>query len=492
MALWVATIILLARALSEIGTTAIAVSPGASLQHVMRARDISYGLLTCLYFVLICIHASGVSRPSDRGNEDTSAINSNMRKHILDVLRDCTEDTKIRSPDFDGVLRDLESRLDALLAPGNPSSLAQGSTMSEADNKKAAVAFIQSLRERVLPGLNPREGRSWQDEERARHETVFDRITRSAGSALSRGTRKVSDGSLGTRRSSRGLSPAQSETGLLAAAAAGATSTSSRTSLNPGRAQQMRQTSNQSMRSNGSVRNLSPTAGPTTMQQFGMDPIPERPRGGGDAASMAPSMRTAPSIFPPGSLQQQPQTSSFQARQQPQPHGVGNAFPFAAPRQQQQPQPPPPPPASTRSSLQFPPTPPPASIITPSPPHQVTYEYPPVGMQPPPQPQSMYGAYYNRASPQQQQQEGRRPAAPVFTVPPDPVPAAPVVEAAAGSSSLHGPPVTGSPVTRGERHLGRLRAERAAESRYARPPPSQTQSSLGQEVEMMDVREPGR
>ncbi|KLU89758.1 hypothetical protein MAPG_08727 [Magnaporthiopsis poae ATCC 64411] len=195
MALWAATVILLARALSEIGTTAIAVSPNASFHDVTRARDISYGLLTCLYFVLICVHASGVSRPSDRGNEDTRAIESNIRKHILDMLRDRTDGAKLRSPDFDDILHDLESRLDALLAPGNPANLAQGSTMSEANNKRAAMTFIHKLRERVLPDLNPREGRSWQEEERARNETVFDRFTRSAGSVWSRGTRKAAAGS---------------------------------------------------------------------------------------------------------------------------------------------------------------------------------------------------------------------------------------------------------------------------------------------------------
>ncbi|KAL8366167.1 hypothetical protein RB595_004781 [Gaeumannomyces hyphopodioides] len=470
IALFLATVILLGRGLSDVGTTAQAISPPAPLQSITLARDIAYGVLTSLYFIFIGIHAAGVSRPADRGNEGTRAIHSNMRKHILGVLHERTEGARKRSPELDDILHELEGRLDELFptaADAPRSALADGSTMSAADNQRAALACLHDLRVRVLPGLQPRD---WREEESTRDESLLGFVRRSAVS----GMRKVSGQSLGTVRSSR----AGSEAGLLAGM-----STSSRGSLNPGagrtqRQQQMRQASNQSMMSGrSSVRDLSPTGltGATTTQGFTIDPIPEHQRG--DAASVAPSLQTAPSIFPRASFQQQ----SFQARQQQQQQQQNppGAFPsFGAPRQQQQQQHQPPPPHSVRSSVQFPPTPAPASIITPSPPPQATYNYPPVGMTPPPQP--MYG----RGPPARQ--EGRRPAAPVFTVPPDPVPAAPV-ETAAGPS-MQGPLV--DPATRAERHVSRLRSNRAAENRYGRPLPSQTRSPLGQEVEMMDVRRP--
>ncbi|KAL8281753.1 hypothetical protein RB597_009457 [Gaeumannomyces tritici] len=508
IALFLATVVLLARTLSEVGTTAQAISPPANLQSITLARDIAYGVLTTLYFILIGIHAAGVSRPADGGNEGTRAIHSNMRKHILAVLHERTGGARERSPELNDILHEIEDHLDTLLpalaAPpggggGGGSSYGSNANMSAADNRRAALDCLRDLRTRVLPGLQPRD---WREEERARDESLLSRVARSAVS----GMRRVSDQSLLTTRSSRGPTPAHSEAGLLAGM-----STSSRGSLNPNmggggggsrtqRQQQMRQTSNQSLMSGrSSVRNLSPT-GPTTMQQFDIDPIPEHERGGGDAASVAPSLRTAPSIFPPASFQQQarspqPQPQpSFQARQQQQQqqHNMPGAFPsFESLRRQQQQQPPPPQqPPSVRSSVQFPPTPAPASIMTPSPPPQATYAYPPVGMTPPPQ--SMYGGggggrYGGRgsATQQQQQHEGRRPAAPVFTVPPDPVAAA---AGPAAGPSMPGPLV--DQATRGERHASHLRSNRAAENRYARPLPSQTRSPLGEEVEMMDVRRP--
>jgi hypothetical protein len=164
------------RSLVEFVFALMAYTPEFTRQNLRLPRDIAYGLLTCLYLVLMCAMARAAASPYESGSDNARHICSNIRKHILQRLESQTNSARIESPPFDAILQELEENLDGALATGG---LATGSSGSEPVNRKAALRYISLLRDE-FGNLDPKKGNEYQ----SRARTVSSLFSRKpAGSA---------------------------------------------------------------------------------------------------------------------------------------------------------------------------------------------------------------------------------------------------------------------------------------------------------------------
>jgi len=72
------------------------------------ARDVSYGLLSCLYLLFISVYASGASSPNDMGKADTQDVRANLRRYIDEKLRIETDDARKEARPFIDIIVEVE------------------------------------------------------------------------------------------------------------------------------------------------------------------------------------------------------------------------------------------------------------------------------------------------------------------------------------------------------------------------------------------------
>lgn len=140
-----ATSLFSARCLIEFALIAHASRSEATRGSLLLARDVSYGLLTCLYLLAITIYASKVSSPDDKGKVDTQDIRANVRRYIDIKLNDETQEASREARPFldimEEVEEDFENDTDGLRA-----RFYTGSTLSNDANKQTIEEYFRQLR----------------------------------------------------------------------------------------------------------------------------------------------------------------------------------------------------------------------------------------------------------------------------------------------------------------------------------------------------------
>jgi hypothetical protein len=209
--LWLATVMLFVRSVIELGITAVANGPNATRQSTGLARDVSYGLMTSLYLLLMCIMAKVVASPSESGGKNVRQIQSNIRGYIVETLKHVTDDGRRQSPDLLDFIRTLEADLPNLL----DGRLSEGSTMTPEDNYKHALAYIETLKGQAHR-YDPRAGTAYQATESRTSSGLSTLIGRLSGGRLASGSsdsslkktlRKTSGQSLRLSGGSRDFTP---------------------------------------------------------------------------------------------------------------------------------------------------------------------------------------------------------------------------------------------------------------------------------------------
>ncbi|KAH8894316.1 hypothetical protein GQ53DRAFT_821401 [Thozetella sp. PMI_491] len=154
--LWLvaASIILFARYLAECVLTWEFLGP---VKDTHLSKDVSYGLLTCMYLIFMYFQMWMKSSKKDTGDPCARNIQSRIRQEIIDKLRANTQDARLPSPEFMHVLDELKIDIDSILesVPSAPSSMSQG------DMRDAALRYIGTL-SNMYSTLGCREGTSSQ------------------------------------------------------------------------------------------------------------------------------------------------------------------------------------------------------------------------------------------------------------------------------------------------------------------------------------------
>jgi len=152
---------LLTRGAAEFGLIIEATGPTKTRQDVLFVRDVTYGLLSTLYFAFMCIMAHFLALGFDPYGKDVKQIENNIRRYILVMLQDKTHDGALKTPDFPVILQDIRTNLDEYMRQGwqTQGPLAEGSSMTDVLNRKAASSYLQTLLA-DNQDLLPREGRN--------------------------------------------------------------------------------------------------------------------------------------------------------------------------------------------------------------------------------------------------------------------------------------------------------------------------------------------
>jgi len=135
MVLWLATFVLFVRSTADLGIIVTATGPNGTRQSTKFARDVSYGLLSSLYLLLMCYTAWLVSNPADTGGQNVQLVEADLRGEILQKLRDKTKVGTSQPPAFCTILEDVRADLTGVLARGPLSS-----TLAISDDHKLAAA----------------------------------------------------------------------------------------------------------------------------------------------------------------------------------------------------------------------------------------------------------------------------------------------------------------------------------------------------------------
>ncbi|KPM44197.1 hypothetical protein AK830_g2314 [Neonectria ditissima] len=155
--LFLATILLLARYILQLAFVAQVYRGAAKRQNQILAKDVSYGALSIFQLISLAFIAWSVTRSFDMGSNDAELVGSDIRNHILETLREETNSGRQQSPRFEDLLRDVENKLDIILATG---PLSSSLSMERDDKRKAAMECIAHLRARYGE-LDPKEGKDY-------------------------------------------------------------------------------------------------------------------------------------------------------------------------------------------------------------------------------------------------------------------------------------------------------------------------------------------
>ena len=135
------------RSLSEFILILLVYSGSQTRQSILVGRDISYGLLTSLYLILVARFAFSVANPSDKGGRDARTVHSNVRQHILEKLDERTNSGRFQSPAFRVVLDEVRTSIDN---PAVSGPLWAGSNMGPDQNRRAVLDCLELSR--IQPG----------------------------------------------------------------------------------------------------------------------------------------------------------------------------------------------------------------------------------------------------------------------------------------------------------------------------------------------------
>ncbi|KAH7012863.1 hypothetical protein EDB80DRAFT_834464 [Ilyonectria destructans] len=152
--LFISTLLLLARSISQFALAAQAYGKKYTRQDLLLAKDVSYGLLSMLYLSTMAFLAWSVSTGFDKGGNDARLVQSDIRKHILTKLQTDTNHGRQESPRFEELLQDVSENLDKILDQG---PLSSASTVNRDHKRVVAREYIQHLRA-GYGELNPKEG----------------------------------------------------------------------------------------------------------------------------------------------------------------------------------------------------------------------------------------------------------------------------------------------------------------------------------------------
>lgn len=145
---------LFARSLTECALAFLAQTPEIPRPDVQLAYDIAYGTLTSLYLAFMYLQALQVSRKNDKGSAEVENVESDVRAHILDKLRNITEHKLLEAPPFKIILDQTKNEVPTIL---ETSLLSVNSNMTPEKKRQVAEDYIKRLR-RQFGHLGPRAG----------------------------------------------------------------------------------------------------------------------------------------------------------------------------------------------------------------------------------------------------------------------------------------------------------------------------------------------
>ncbi|KAH7176554.1 hypothetical protein EDB81DRAFT_940453 [Dactylonectria macrodidyma] len=179
MVLFLATVLLLARSISQFVLVVKAYGKGSTGQDVLLAKDVSYGLTSTLYLSSMAFLAWHVSTNFDKGGTDARLVQSDIRKYILDKLQADTKSGRQESPAFEEILAEVSRDLDTIL---NQGPLSSSSTVSRDQRRVVAQEYIQDLHN-DYGKLDPKKGLNYRSlgvRTTSAFSRVFSPISRSA------------------------------------------------------------------------------------------------------------------------------------------------------------------------------------------------------------------------------------------------------------------------------------------------------------------------
>ena len=106
------------RSITAFGIVARAAGPEATRGGSRLAADVSDGLLVSLYLAIMSFMAWIVASPYDIHGEGARLVASDVRRYVLRLLEERTHGARNPAPPFEKVLRDVEDKMDEVLAEG--------------------------------------------------------------------------------------------------------------------------------------------------------------------------------------------------------------------------------------------------------------------------------------------------------------------------------------------------------------------------------------
>lgn len=143
--LLIATFLFFLRSLVEFGMLVRILGSDDTRATIQRARDVSYGLLTCFYLLAMCFYASMVASPDDKGKADTQDVRQNVRRYIEERISTETGDAAIQARPFIEILveveEDFKKNTDSIEA-----KFSAGSGLSPEANRATIEGYFAQLR----------------------------------------------------------------------------------------------------------------------------------------------------------------------------------------------------------------------------------------------------------------------------------------------------------------------------------------------------------
>jgi len=143
--LFSATFMFFMRCLVEFALLLHMLGPNATRRSLNLTRDVSYGLLSCLYLLSIALQACMVSSPDDRGNRKTQDIRANVRRYIDEMLSMVTEDARKAAPPFLDIMEKVEEAFENDIG-GLKARFYAGSTLSDQVSRETIEEYFRLLR----------------------------------------------------------------------------------------------------------------------------------------------------------------------------------------------------------------------------------------------------------------------------------------------------------------------------------------------------------
>ncbi|KAF6797594.1 hypothetical protein CSOJ01_12912 [Colletotrichum sojae] len=210
--LLVGTVFLLVRSVVEIYTVVADGQPKTAL-----VRDISYGLITCLFLAMISALAWATSLGEDGIDVDETIriIEADIRKHIIEKLKDTTEDAKSQSPPFVEVLQQINDSDKASIIDEAIQNMGSNRDKMNELATRLADQYLKEL-QREFGELDPKRGvdYEWGRSQSTllgrvsgigRHSQVFSKVSK--GSLNTLGRNRPSAQTLRASGGSQGFTP---------------------------------------------------------------------------------------------------------------------------------------------------------------------------------------------------------------------------------------------------------------------------------------------
>jgi len=151
------------RSMVEFGVVVRAYRSSETRVSLQLTTDVSYGLLTTLFLVSMCIMAYIAMRPEDEGGFDSRIVMERIRKLCIEKLEEDTHGGADASPAFERVLETVEHQIYAELAKDQPVMEPHGMRRVPENHpgRRAARQYIQHLKQEY-GDMDPRKGIGYQ------------------------------------------------------------------------------------------------------------------------------------------------------------------------------------------------------------------------------------------------------------------------------------------------------------------------------------------